>query len=161
MNKYPTILPNYLIILISNSYIHDQAFVEFELKTILKRVFNDVGRLLATRGEQLTRKTHNLLLSMEVFVNRPLPKPASALRGDPKFKNTRRYVNQMLDKLSTTLNFKPLNIDEINCSQRILFEKSGELSDYGMERLWFSISEFIRIRDSQRTKALEKFNVQF
>lgn len=158
LNKYPTIVPNYLIILVGNSYAHDQVFVEIELKPILKRVLNDVGRLLASRVDQLSRKNQNLTLATEVFINRPLPKPASCIRGDHKFKNTRRYMNQMLDILARTFQFKPLNIDEINCAQRALFEKNGDLSDYGRERMWSSISEFIRIRDQERLRVLQKFN---
>lgn len=159
LNKFPTVLPHYLIIVINNSYSHDAAFVEFELKTILKRVLNDVARLLACRKEQLPRKVQNVALATEVFVMRPLPKPAAALKGDKIFKNTRRSMNNILDNLSQTFNFKPLNIDQINCAQRALFEKSGDLSEYRQECMWHSISEFIRIRDRQCTIALEKFTV--
>lgn len=157
LNKFPMVLPNYVIVLLNNSYAHDPTFVDFEFKTILKRVMNDVGRLLASRKEQLPRKNQNLMLNTEVFVTRPLPKPAFTLSGDKSFKNARRNINSIIDKLSRTYNFKPLNIDEINCSQRILFEKNGELSDYGQERMWHSISEFIRVRDQHRLLALEKF----
>lgn len=157
LNKFPTILPNYVIVVISNNYLHDAAFVEFEMKTILKRVLNDVIRLLASRREQIIVKNRNNLLSTEVFIMRPLPKPAKALKRDYQFKNTRRNFNQMLDRLSRTYNFRPLNIDEINCSDRLLFEDNGDLSEFGLERMWHSISEFIRIRDKQRLAALNKF----
>lgn len=159
LNKFPAVLPDYLIIMISNSYAHDPAFVDFELKTILKRVMNDIGRLLATRREQLPRKSHNLLMSTEVFLTRPLPKPAAVLKGDKMFKSTRRNINTIIDKLARTFDFKPLNVDEINCSQRALFEKTGELSDYGQERMWYSISEFIRVRDNRRKLVMTKFAV--
>lgn len=149
-NQYPAILPQYLIVILGNSYIHDQVFIEFEFKAILKRILNDIGRLIATRREQIPKRASNTgLHPTEVFIIRPLPKPEAALRGNKKFKNARRYVNQMLDKLSSTYDFKPLNIDEINTSQKALFEKSGLLSEYGQERMWFSISEFIRKKDSQ------------
>lgn len=159
MNKFPTILPDYLIIIINNSYIHDHIFVEFELKTILKRVLNDVERLLASRREQLAKKSINVFGQTEVFMMRPLPKPAKSLKGEYNFKNTRRYLNQMLDKLARTYNFKPMNIDEVNCAQRALFEDSGDLSDYGRERMWFSISESIRQRDKIKQAALSKATV--
>lgn len=155
LNKFPTVLPDFVIIMLGNSYIHDQMFIEMEFKTILKRVLNDVTRLLASRREQLPLKVLNLR-STQVFMVRPLPKPAAVLKGDQKFKNTRRYVNQMLDNLSRTCGFKPLNIDEINCSQRILFEKNGSLSEYGKERLWHSISEFIKQKDKQVKTVLQK-----
>lgn len=157
MNKFPAILPTYLVILINNGYLHDPAFVEFEMKTILKRVFNDVGRLLSSRKDQLAKKNCNISGDTEVFMIRPIPKPAASLTHDYKFKNTRRNFNQMLDKLALTYNFKPLNIDEINCSQRALFEKqSGELSDYGRERMWHSISEFLKRCDALKSAALSK-----
>lgn len=160
LNKFPTILPNYVVIIFNNSYIHDHIFVEFELKTILKRVLNDVERLLASRREQLTHKAINLFGQTEVFMMRPLPKPAKSLKGEYNFKNTRRFLNQMLDKLARTYNFKPLNIDEINCAQRALFEDSGDLSDFGMERMWFSISESIKQRDKIREAAMSKATVR-
>lgn len=156
LNLYPTILPQYLLILLGNNYLHDYIFVEFEFKAILKRILNDVGRLLATRKEQIPRRVLNTFHSTEVFIMRPLPKPEAALRGNKKFKNTRRYVNNMLDRLSDTFDFRPLNIDEINCSQRALFEKNGQLSEYGQERMWFSISEFIRRKDQQLQVAVKK-----
>lgn len=159
MNKYPGTLPNFIIILVSNKYAHDSTFVEFEFKAILKRVLNDVGRLLATRRDQLPRKAQNLRGNTEVFVIRPLPKPATALKGDLTFKNARRSMNQMLDKLSLTLEFKPLNIDAINCTQKILFEKNGDLSDYGKERMWQSISDFIKTKDNRLEKAWASVSV--
>lgn len=147
LNKFPTALPDYIVVLMGNSYVHDQTFVEFELKPILKRMFNDITRLLSVRREQLPRALHSFK-SSQVYIVRPLPKPAAALKGDQRFKNTRRYLNQMLDNLSRTHDFKPLNIDEINCSQRALFEKNGSLSDYGKERMWVSISDSIQARDA-------------
>lgn len=159
LNKFPTVLPNYVIIMTSNSYMHDPAFVEFEMGTILKKVLNDVTRLLASRKEQLTKKNKNLTTPTEVYVTRPLPKPARAITRDYQFKNTRRNFNQLLDKLSKTLNFRPLNVDGINCSDRLLFDKSGELSDFGQERMWVSISEFIRVRDTRRQLAVRNFSV--
>lgn len=159
LNKFPTVLPNYVVIIISNNYIHDPAFIEFEMKTILKRVLNDVTHLLASRKEHLVKKNRNLLTPTEVYMIRPLPKPARSLRRDYQFKNTRRNFNQMLDKLSRTLNFRPLNVDEINCSDRLLFEDNGDLSDFGQERMWSSISEFIRVRDQCRQAALSRFSV--
>lgn len=148
LNKYPTVLPDFLVVIMGNTYAHDQIFVENEFKLILKRVLNDITRLIASRKEQLPLKLQNVRPT-QVYVMRPLPKPVTALKGDQKFKNTRRYLNQMLDNLSRTCGFKPLNIDEINCSQKILFESNGSLSDYGKERMWHSISEFIRNKDMQ------------
>lgn len=161
LNKFPTILPNYLVIMVNNSYIHDPTFVEFELKSILKRVLNDVNRLLTSRSDQVVAKNSNLCNQTEVYMMRPLPKPAKALslKSDYSFKNTRRHFNQILDKLARTCDFVPLNIDEINCAQRALFEKNGDLSDYGKERLWVSISEFIKTRDRLKQKALSTIDV--
>lgn len=148
LNKYPSVLPQYLVVILGNSYIHDHAFVDFKFKTILKRIMNDITRLLSSRKEQMPQRTQNVLLSPEVFLIRPLPKPEIAIRFDKKF--------NMIDKLSRTFNFKPLNIDEINCSQRILFEKNGQLSDYGYERMWSSISQFIKKKDQQLLLAVTK-----
>lgn len=161
MNKFPSVLPSYLVIIVSNSYIHDPTFVEFELKTILKRVLNDVTRLLASRRDQIKAKNVNIMGHTEVYMMRPLPKPARALslKSEYSFKNTRRHFNQMIDRLARTFNFKPLNIDEVTCAQRALFEKNGDLSDYGMERMWVSISDFIKNRDEVKHKALEKCSV--
>lgn len=155
LNKFPAVLPEFLIIMLGNSYIHDQVFVEMEFRPILKRVLNDVSRLLTGRKEQLPPKVLNLR-GTQVYMTRPLPKPATALKGDQKFKNTRRYLNQMMDRLSLTCEFKPLNIDAVNCSQRILFEKNGSLSDYGKERMWQSISDFIKTKDSQLQLAIQR-----
>lgn len=154
LNKFPTVLPDYVIILLGNSYVHDHTFVELELKPILKKMFNDVTRLLSTRREQLPRVLQSFKYT-QVFMIRPLPKPAAALKGDQKFKNTRRYLNQMLDNLARTHDVKPLNVDEINCSQRVLFDKKGALSDYGKERLWVLISDFI-----ERNYALIKLSLR-
>lgn len=158
MNQFPQVLPKYLIILVANHYMHNPAFVEFELKGIFKKMLNDVGRLLSTRAEQLPKRVSDI--TTEVFITRPLPKPATALKGDNKFKNSRRYVNQMLDNLSLTMEFKPLNIDAINCTQRALFEKKGDISDYGKERMWQSISEFIKTKDLQVQRALDGLMVK-
>lgn len=160
LNKFPTVLPNYIIIVIDNSYMHDPAFIEFEMGTILKKVLNDVTRLLASRREQLAKKYRNTFIATEVFMTRPLPKPAKALTRDYQFKNARRNFNQLMDKLSKTMNFKPLNIGEINCSDKLLFNKAGDLSDFGQEQLWVSISQFIKERDHTRQLAVYKFNIQ-
>lgn len=115
LNKFPQVLPCYLVIVMNNNVIHDPTFVEFEFKTILKRVLNDVGRLLATRKEQIAPKCRNIWVDTEVFVARPLPKPAAVLLADNKFKATRRQVNSMLDDVVRTFDFEILNIDVINC----------------------------------------------
>lgn len=102
-------------------------------------------------------KYRNTTNPTEVFMMRPLPKPAKAISRDYQFKNTRRNFNQLIDKLSRTMDFKPLNIDTINSSDKLLFDKSGDLSDFGQERLWVFISEFIRTRDHKRQLAAEAF----
>lgn len=158
LNKFSSILPEFLIIVLGNSYIHDQTFVEMELRPILKKVFNDVTRLLSTRREQLAPKVLNIR-GTQVYLTRPLPKPAAALKGDQKFKNTCRYLNQMIDRLSLTCDFKPLNIDGVNLSQRVLSEKNGSLSDYGKECMWQSISDFIKTKDTQLRIAIQKSSV--
>lgn len=146
LNKFPLILPVYLVVVLNNNIIHDAAFVDIELKTILKRVFNDIDRLLTTRKEQIQPKYRSNWVQPEVFITRPLPKPASALTVDKKFKSSRRQVNTMLDELIRTCNFKILNIDTINCSQRALFEEGGQLSDFGKEQFWSFISNFLETR---------------
>lgn len=124
-----------------NNVIHDTVFVEFELKNILKKMLNDVGRLLSTRKDQIAPKYRGIWGDTQTYVMRPLPKPAAALVGDKHFKNTRRQTNAILDKLACTYDFAVLNIDVINCSQKVLFEKSGQLSDYGKEKFWTFISD--------------------
>lgn len=157
LNKFPQVLPSYVVIMMNNNIIHDPAFVEFELKTILKRVFNDVGRLLTIRKDQIATKHRNVLTDTEVFIMRPLPKPLAALGTDhQRFKNTRRQVNSMLDQLVRTYDINIMNVDSINCAQKVLFQKSGQLSDYGKERMWESISDFITARQKGIIHAIKR-----
>lgn len=155
LNKFPQILPTYVVVLLNNNVIQDQAFVEYELKSILKKVLNDVGRLLSIRKDQLAAKSRNLLVDTEVFFTRPLPKP-TIFGGDQRFKNSRRQVNAMLDRLALTYDFKILNVDVINCSQKVLFENSGQLSDFGKEQLWIFLAEFLESRQRNIVTALKR-----
>lgn len=157
-NRYPNMLPEYIIIVLNNHYMHDEVFVDFELKGILKKVFNEVNRLISVRRDQLPKPC--ITKATEVFVTRPLPKPAFSLQKDYKFKAVRRKVNGMLDALSRTLNFTLLNVDEITCSQKALFTDEGKLSDFGRERFWVSISEFIRKREEKIAQAINKATVR-
>lgn len=156
MNKFPQVLPCYVVILLNNNMIHDSAFVDFELKHILKKMLNDVGRLLSTRKDQIPHKYRSTWGDTQVFVTRPLPKPAILLAGDQHFKNSRRQVNAMLDKLALTYDFTILNVDSINSSQKALFEKGGQLSDFGKEKFWMFISEFLQAKHNQMVSAITK-----
>lgn len=48
-------------------------------------------------------------------------------------------------------------MDKLNASQRVLFDDYGNLSDYGTERFWKSLSDYFRRLDRDEHNAIKRF----
>lgn len=157
IRKFPLWLPFYIVILLSNSYAHDDAFVEYELRGMIYELLSRVVEIIAARKGQLPKRAISWREPI-ISVMRLLPKPGYALRNIEKFKHTHRKANSIIEEVTTKLKLKFINADEITCSQKALFNKHGHLEDFGFERMWVSISDAIQRLDKQEIEALKNMD---
>lgn len=90
---------------------------------------------------------------------RPVPRPAFCLLNPELYKTTRRKFSTDLEEITHHYRVQLVNLDELNCSQRVLFNEFGNLSDYGIERFWKSLSDFFRRSDRDEYNAIKLFRV--
>lgn len=88
---------------------------------------------------------------------RPVPQPAYSLLDPEKYKTVRRKFAQELESVTYHYRIALANLDELNCSQRVLFNDYRNLSDYGIEKFWQSISDYIRRVDRDEYNAIKLF----
>lgn len=90
---------------------------------------------------------------------RPLPRPAYSLLDPQKSKTLRRLYAQHAERITEKYRVTLLNIDELNCSQRVLFDDYGNLSAYGIEKFWKSLSDYFRRSDRDEYYAIKNYRM--
>lgn len=160
IKRYPLWLPYMIVLMIGNSYVHDETFVEFHLKEMIQNLLKRVLDIIQKRKQQIPKWSFNEREPI-VCVMRLLPKPAYALRNVEKNKHYRRKANAIIEEVTTKLNLKFINADEITCNTKGLFNERGHLLPFGFERMWVSISDAVRRHDKLESDYISLMNKKF
>lgn len=131
-------------------------FAEREMPRLIESLFDNISSTIKLRKNQVSNAYWDDNQPKVIFL-RPLPKPAFSLADSESFKATRRVYSTELEVLTFRYRINLVNIDEINCSQRVLFDEYGNLSDYGTEKFWKSLSDYFRRNDRDEYYAVKRF----
>lgn len=149
-------LPSTLAILLDNKYLKEEYFGDRHLIKLVKFLLDNIIHIIKKRRRQLTYPYWEENQPKIIFI-RPLPKPAFSLADPDRYKNIRRKYSSDLEEITAELKVTLANMDELNCSQRVLFDDFGNLSDYGIERFWKSLSDFIRRGDRDEHNTIKQY----
>lgn len=149
-------MPSAIVLLIDNKYLKEDYFGDRQLAPLVNFMLQGVIDTIRKRKRQLSYpfwEEHQ----PRIILLRPIPRPAYSIADPDKYKNIRRKYAQDLEELTAKLRVSLVNLDELNCSQRVLFDDFGNLSDYGIERFWKSLSDHFRRVDRDEHYAIKKF----
>lgn len=156
LNATEYALPSAIVIMIDNRYLKEDYFGDRHLPQLIDYLLQGVIDTIRKRKRQLTYPFWEEHQPRLIFL-RPIPRPAYSLADPEKYKNIRRKYAQDLEEITTKLRVTLVNLDELNCSQRVLFDDYGNLSDYGIEKFWKSLSDHFRRIDRDEHYAIKKF----
>lgn len=144
------------MIFLDNKFLKEDYFADKEMPRLVEKLISNLLQSVKTRKKQLKNQfwdDHE----PRIILIRPLPRPAYSLLDPKKVKILRRLCSNEVEKVALHHRVTFLNIDELNCSQRVLFDDYGNLSQYGIEKFWHSISEYLRRFDRDEYYAVKKF----
>lgn len=171
MNSVEYALPSAIVILIDNRYLKEEYFGDRHLAKLVESLLENIIHTVRKRKRQMNYPYWEENQPKIIFI-RPIPRPAFSLVEPEKYKNIRRKYSTDLEEVATKLKVLLANMDELNSSQRVLFDEYGNLSDYGVERFWKSLSDYFcridrdehyaikRYRTSKRSVATQTFTQQ-
>lgn len=156
LNASKFVLPTVLLLILDNKYLKEENFGDKQMPYLVEQLIISILNTVKTRKKQL----HNSYWAdhePRIVLLRPMPRPAYSLVDPQKYKTIRRSYSREMEAIANHYRVTFLNIDELNCSQRVLFDDFGDLSPYGTERLWKSISDFFRRADREEYYAIKKY----
>lgn len=156
LNASQSILPAVVLIMLDNAFLKEREFAEKHMPRMVELLLDNIMSTIKLRKKQVTNPYWEDN-KPKVILLRPLPRPAFSLLDSEKYKNTRRHFSTELENITLKYRVTLANVDEINCSQRVLFDDYGNLSDYGTEKFWKSISDYLRRTDRDEYYAIKKY----
>lgn len=137
MNAVSYVMPAVIVVLLDSRYLKEEYFGDKYLAKLVKNLLVRLNESIRKRKRQLTFPYWEENQPRMVFV-RPVPRPAFSMADPDKYKNIKRKFSQEIEDITAKHKFALANMDELNASQRVLFDDYGNLSDYGIERFWKS-----------------------
>lgn len=158
LNSAQAILPTAVVIMLSNNFLKDEYFAERAMPSLVEKLLENIHQTIRHRKKQVD---HRYVIDNfpRVILLRPIPRPAYSLINADKYKGIRRKFSSELERITYHFRVALVNLDELNCSQRVLFNDYGNLSDYGVEKFWQSISDYFRRTDRDEYNAIKLFRV--
>lgn len=158
LNASTYLLPSALVIMLHNSYLKDQHFAEKQMPKLIEKL---LGTLLETVRLRKKQVGYPFIMDNQpkIILLRPVPRPAYSLLNPEQHKCTRRKFASEIEEITYHYRVQLVNLDELNCSQRVLFNEYGNLSDYGIERFWKSLSDHFRRADRDEYNAIKMYRI--
>lgn len=156
LNSAKITLPSAIVILLNNHFLKDDYMADQGMPRLVDRLLYFLHETVKNRKKQLPNsywEDHE----PKIILMRPLPRPAYSLLDPQKHKTLRRLYSQHIEKITSLYRVLLLNSDELNCSQRVLFDDFGNLSPYGQERFWKSLSDHFRRADRDEYYAVKQY----
>lgn len=158
LNAAEVALPTEVVILLDNQFLKEEYFGDREMPRIVHHMLSDIAEIIRQRKKQLPNPFWQENTPKIIFV-RPIPRPAYSLSDPEKYRYIKRKFCTELEEVTSQLKVSLANMDELNCSQRVLFDQFGNLSDYGIEQFWKSLSEYLRKSDRDEYHAVRRYRV--
>lgn len=158
LNAANILLPSAIVIMLSNSFLKNEYMAEREMPRLLEKLFEEIIDIIRERKRQV----HHYFVTdnqPRIIFLRPIPRPAYSLVDGDKYKSVRRKFAQEIEAITYHYRIALVNLDELNCSQRVLFNDYGNLSDYGIEKFWLSLSDYFRRVDRDEYNAIKLFQI--
>lgn len=156
LNAGKIILPSEMLIILDNQFLKEDYFAEVNMPKLIEKLFDELLQTIRQRKKQ-TGYAYWSDHEPRVLLLRPTPRPAYSLVDQTKYKARKRLYCQQVEEVCAKYRVTFLNVDELNSSQRVLFDEYGNLSPYGAERLWKSISDYFRRSDRDEYYAIKKY----
>lgn len=156
LNHMKYVLPSAVVIMLDNKFLKEEHLADQEMPKLVYQLLLQIHEVVKLRKKQLDNQyweDHQ----PKIILLRPLPRPAYSLLDPQKHKNNRRAYSHHVEKITERFRVTLLNVDELNCSQRVLFDEFGNLSAYGVEKFWKSISEYFRRSDRDEYYAVKNY----
>lgn len=158
LNSAKIVLPSTILIILDNVFLKDESMADQEMPKLVHHVLHTLHETIKLR-KKLIGNAYWEDNQPKIILLRPLPRPAYSLLDPQKHKTLRRIYGQHLEKITEKFRVTLLNIDELNCSQRVLFNQFGNLSAYGVEKFWKSISDYFRGADRDEYYAVKNYRI--
>lgn len=156
LNSAKAVLPSTIVIMLDNKFLKDEAMADKEMPKLIHHLLYSFHETVKHRKRQIGNEYWEDN-QPKIILLRPLPRPAYSLLDPQKHKTSRRIYSQHSEKITEKFRVTLLNADELNCSQRVLFDQYGNLSPYGVEKLWKSISDYFRRSDRDEYYAVKNY----
>lgn len=156
LNSTKVVLPSAMVIILDNKFLKDESLAESEMPKMLHHLLYTIHEMIKQRKRQIPNAYWEDN-QPKLILLRPLPRPAYSLLDPQKHKTLRRIYSQHAEKLTEKFRVTLLNADELNCSQRVLFDQFGNLSAYGVEKFWKSVSDYFRRSDRDEYYAIKNY----
>lgn len=156
LNNAKIVLPSAILIILDNAFLKDEVMADQEMPKLVYHILNAIHETIKAR-KKLIGNAYWEDNQPKVILLRPLPRPAYSLLDPQKHKALRRLYAQHIEKITERFRVTLLNVDELNCSQRVLFNQFGNLSAYGVEKFWKSISDYFRRSDRDEYYAVKTY----
>lgn len=156
LNTAKIVLPSVVVLILGNQFLKDQYLTDQGMPRLVDKLLWILHNTVKSRKKQLGNaywEDHE----PKIILLRPLPRPAYSLLDPQKYKTMRRLYAQHVEKITAQYRVILLNSDELNCSQRVLFDDFGNLSAYGTERFWKSLSDYFRRSDRDEYYAVKQY----
>lgn len=158
MNAARVALPTEIIIVLDNQYLKEEYFGDREMPRLISQLLSNISETIRIRKKQLQNQYWQENSPRIMFI-RPLPRPAFSLSDVEKYKYIRRKFSTELEEVTSQHRVQLVNIDDLNASQRVLFDSFGNLSEYGIEQFWKSLSEYLKRSDKDEYYAVRRYRV--
>lgn len=142
--------------MLDNKFLKDQYSADQETPALVHKLFASIHETIKLRKSQIDNPYWEDNQPKLIYL-RPIPRPAYSLLDPQKHKTMRRLYGQHVEKITEKFRVSLLNVDELNCSQRVLFDDFGNLSAYGIERFWKSLSDHFRRADRDEYYAVKNY----
>lgn len=156
LNSMKVVLPSAILLMLDNTFLKEEVQAEHEMPKMIHHLLYTFHETVKQRKRQIGNSYWEDN-QPKIILLRPLPRPAYSVLDPQKHKAMRRVYSQQLEKITEKFRVTLLNVDELNCSQRVLFDQYGNLSAYGIERFWKSISDYFRRSDRDEYYAVKNY----
>lgn len=156
LNSAKIFLPSAVVIILTNQFLKQDFMADHGMPQMVERLLFTIHETVKARKKQLGNQyweDHQ----PKIILLRPLPRPAYSLLDPQKYKTMRRLYSHHIERITQLYRVTLLNSDELNCSQRVLFDDFGNLSPYGIEKFWKSISDHFRRADRDEYYAVKMY----
>lgn len=156
LNNAKLVLPAAILVMLDNKFLKEDYWADLEMPRLVEKLLDNILLTVRTHKKQI-KSSYWADHEPKIILLRPFLRPAYSLLDPQKTKTHRWHYGQEVERITAHYRVTYLNVDELNSSQRVLFDDYGNLSSYGIEQLWKSISDYFQRSDRDEYYAIKNF----